>query len=265
MKTLPLFLVLFGLWITPKANAQDVAFDNISSDDVRHIMGDFSGNFMHTAVSGASSLGQIFGFEIGIVGGQTSSPEINKVAERTDPSVSVDKIYHAAILGQLSLPMGFTVEGSFLPKIGSDDFKFSSLGLAGKFTVTDLLADLPLSLALRAHVTKTTADLKQTVNNVTSSMELESTQMGLALVVSKNLALVEPYFTLGFAKADGTFTAPSAVFGGDLNSSTSASAKPETTYYGIGVELKLLVVKLGAEYTHLYNTDRVSGKLAFYF
>ena len=65
--------------------AQDVGFQNIDKDDFKNVVGDFSVNSLHTTVSG--TLGDVFGFEIGLVGGLTNTPEIDKLAKQVSSGI----------------------------------------------------------------------------------------------------------------------------------------------------------------------------------
>lgn len=258
------FLTVWGATLSLTTQADPVKLDNINSDDLHKIVGDFSANFMHTTVSGASSLGDIFGIEVGVVGGVTATPKINEVTQATDPNAKSDKGYYASIIGQVSVPLGFTVEASFLPTVGSEEVKFGTLGLGGKWTPTDVFLHWPFSAALRVFVSKTTAKLHQTISSVSQDLEFVDTQKGFGLVVSKNLGIVEPYFTFGTVSAEGKLSG-AAIYNGDLAGETSASATRSSTYWALGLEAKLLVIRLGAEYSNQYDTSRVSGKLSFYF
>ena len=47
-----------------RAFAQNLSFQNLSDEDFKKVVKDLSANFMHTSVSGASPLGDVFGFEL---------------------------------------------------------------------------------------------------------------------------------------------------------------------------------------------------------
>src|SRR5690349_1218706 len=105
------------------AHAAGPTFQNLSDEDFKNVVKDMSANFTHTSVSGAAPLGDIWGFEIGLVGGVTKTPELNKFAKEVDPSTSLEQIPHAEILGVVSVPLAITGEIGIVPKVGSDEFK----------------------------------------------------------------------------------------------------------------------------------------------
>lgn len=259
-------LILCGLLLcfSPLALAQKISFNNIDSDELKRVVGDFSADFMHTTVSGASALGSIFGFELGVVGGQTATPNIGAFAREVDPGLKADPLYFGSALAQISVPLGLTVEANLVPKVGSDDFKFSNLGLGAKWTLTQTLLNWPFSMALRGTVTRTEVSFRQTVSSVQQNLKFTNSQQAFSVVFSKNLILLEPYVTAGFASANGELSG-AAIFNGDLAGASSASGKNAGGFYGGGVEVKLLILKIGAEYMRLYDTNRLAGKVTIYF
>ena len=90
------------------ARAEDFTFKNLTDADFEKVTQDLSATFAHTSVSGASPLGDIWGFEIGVVGGQINTPEVDKLVKRGDPSASADKLPGAEILGVVSVPFAIT-------------------------------------------------------------------------------------------------------------------------------------------------------------
>src|SRR5437016_3186385 len=107
-----IFVATVLLLAAHPALGQTIPLQNLDEAEFKKVVGDFSTNFLHTSVSGASTLGHIFGFEIGVVGGQTKTPHIETLAHEVDPGAKADKIPQAALLGVLSVPLGFTVEAN---------------------------------------------------------------------------------------------------------------------------------------------------------
>lgn len=250
------------------AAAQDLTLQNLTAEDFKKIVKDFSAVFNHTSVSGASSLGDIFGFEIGVVGGITNTKRIDSLADSgSGTNQEADQIPHGELLGVLTVPFGITAEAGFIPKVGSDEFKFNTYTLAVKWTPTDIFLELPLSLAIKAHLTKTAAEFNQTIQNVPTKFDYDNTITGFTLLASKNFVLVEPYVGFQFLSAKGemTVTGSTTVFDTSFTQSMSADANVSSTGFLAGAELKLLFFKLGAEYATLFGTSRYTGKLSFFF
>lgn len=264
-----------ALFIAPMtAGAQDLDFTDINEGDLEKIIGDFSANFTHTTVSGASALGDVFGFELGLVGGVTSTPGVDALIKETDPGASAAALPHAGLIAQLSVPYGVTFELDMIPSFGSDDFKFSNTGLGVRWTMTDAILDLPFSLAVKGHMTKTDLEFETVINNastggipVDSKLEFSSTTTGLAVIISKNFLLFEPYFGLGMISSDGDMgvNGTGSIFDTTLTTGQSAGAKSSGTHMFLGAELNLFFLKLGVEYSKIIDADRYTGKLSFYF
>jgi len=256
--------ILAATLLSSSAFAAGPTFQNLSDEDFKKVVQDMSANFTHTSVSGAAPLGDIFGFEVGLVGGMTNTPELNKFVKEVDASQSLDKVPHGEILGVLTVPLAITAEIGLIPKVGADEFKFSAYHLAAKWTPSELFFELPVDLGVKLQYSKVAAEFKDTINSIPTTFNYDESIFGVTALVSKSFAIVEPYFGLGYLSADGNMDVniPNNVFTGNR---TSASAKPTSTMFMIGTEVKLLVLKLGVEYMNAFDTDRFTGKLSFYF
>lgn len=248
------------------AAAVDIPLQNIDETDFKNIVKDFSANFTHTSVSGASTLGKLFGVELGLIGGMTNTKDLDRLAKEADSNAKADKIPHAAILGVVTVPLGLTGEVGLIPKMGSDRFKYSQVSAALKWTPTESLLELPLSLALKAHIAKNGVEFAETINDVNTQFDYDSTVTGLTLLASKDFVIIEPYVGLGLLSGKGKLDATgSAVFDPSLTTAQSASASESSTLFLVGAEVKLLIFKAGLEYSNLFDTSRYTGKLAFFF
>lgn len=259
-----LISILTAQMLAFSAHGDGFSFQNLSDEDFKKVVQDMSANFVHTSVSGASPLGDIFGFELGLVGGQTSTPELDKYAKEVDPSVSADKVPHGEIIGILTVPLAITAEIGLIPKIGQDDFKFSSYHLAAKWTPSELFFELPVAIAAKVQYSQVNVEIKDTINTIPTTFEYDSSILGISAIVSKNLAVFEPYLGFGYMKADGKMdvTGSPTVFTGARR---SASSEPSSSMFMVGTEVKLLIVKLGVEYMNVFDTSRFTGKVSFYF
>lgn len=258
---LVLGLAAFAAMASSTAQAQSLAFQNLTDAQAKSIIEEFGANFMHTSVTGASSLGTIFGFQLGVVAGQTATPEIDQLVKSTDPASSSPNLYHGAILAMVSVPMGFTIEASYLPSLGGDDFKFDNMGFAAKWTMTDTLLALPLDLALKAHYMKTGISFTQT--SPSSEVNVDTTTSGLQLIAGKSFAIVEPYVGIGMASVDGSFgVTGTSIF---QSMATSYSAKASGMQWMLGADVNLLLVRLGVEMSNFLGNQRYSARVAFGF
>lgn len=261
------FLTAILMMSTP-ALGQDLALDNISNQDMEDIVGDFTGAFTHTSMSGGNSLGSIFGFEVGLIGGIASADRIEKIAKREDPNSDVPGLPFGGLLGRLTVPFGITAELLMIPEIGDDDFKFSNNSIGVMWTVTDtLLSFLPLSIGVKGHYTKTDMSFKipdAVTAGVDSDASFENTIMGLQVLVSKNLLIVEPYAGIGFLQGDGNlnYSGSGTIFDTAVTAGGSASKKVSGAQFLVGAELNLLFFNIGVEYANHLDTDRYGLKLS---
>lgn len=259
--------VLIIGFISAGLSAQEIPLQNLTQDDYKNIVGELSTNFLHTSVQGAGTLGSIWGFEIGLVAGMTKTPEIDSLVQRAEPDTHVKQVYDAALLGVVTVPFGITVEASLVPKVGSDKFKFQTMGLAAKWTPSELFFDLPVDVAVKLSLTKSQVDFKDTISGVDTTFKFEDAQTAVTFFVSKNFAVLEPYVALGFvnSKGDLDVNGSTTVFANSYTSSQSASEKRSGMLWMVGTEAKLVLVKFGLEYMNMYDTSRIMGKFSFSF
>lgn len=260
-------LFIFASFSSNFAYAQNVAFSQITQNDFEQIAKEVSANFTHTSVSGATSLGTVFGFQLGLVLGQTKTPGLNTLAKRADQNINIDEVIHGGLLGQLTIPAGVTFEALVLPAVGSKDFKAKNTSFAVKWTLTEFLLDLPLDLAIKGFYTKAELDTKQRVSNAEQSIGLEDKMMGLAVLVSKSFGIVEPYAGLihNRASVDMGYSGGANIFSSTYTTSQNATVNTQSTGYLLGAEVKLLFFNAGAEFTRIFGANRYTAKLAFSF
>ncbi|NQZ01757.1 MAG: hypothetical protein HRT45_13935 [Bdellovibrionales bacterium] len=254
------------------ALAQDLEFDSVTEGDLEKVVRDFSSIFHHTSVSGANTLGSVFGFEVGLIGGLGKVNSLDDVVQDADPDADVPGLLpHGGLLGILSVPFGWTFELSLIPEFGDDGFAFSNTTAAVKWSLTEsVLSALPLSIALKGHYSQTKINFEQedpSTPGVTVDGTYESTVTGLQAVVSKDLLVVSPYAALGFLQASGDLgvNGSGSIFDTDFTSSDSASVNTTSTQLIVGAEVKLLLMKLAAEYSRQFDTERFTAKFSLYF
>lgn len=262
------FLALLASVISFSVVAADPQFSNISKKDVENVSKEFGTNFSHTAVAAPETDGA-WGLEVGLVGGQTGSPKFKKVISSSGgDGGEFDNIYHAGLMGRVHFPLDFFVEATILPEqeIGGVKIKTNSFSLGwniGRFT------KLPFDLTVGYDHAKgeinfhQNQDLTTTPVTPAADIDLETTTKVMWVGVSKTFAIVTPYLKVGTSKVDGDLNAVAGVF--DQGGQTSESVSTNGGYFAAGVNVQLLVIRLGIEATQMQDTKRVSGKLSFAF
>lgn len=255
------------------AHAAGPGFNNLSQDDFDKAIRELSGNSSYHSVTGAGTLGSIFGIEVGIVGGLTNTPEINAYSKQVDSSADVSRLPHASLLVGVSVPLGFTGEVLLFPEMKFGDVKYQQFGGSVKWTATEALV-LPFNLAVRAFVTSNKMSFQQTLNNASTgnvptqvTVTQDNNQMGLQLLASPSLPLIEPYVGVGTVKATGKLAVSGSTTGTIFNftSSQSAESSPTSVQFLLGVNANLLLLNLGVEYSRAFSTDSYNFKLGFRF
>lgn len=260
-----LALLLMTLTALPQALAQP-SFDNLSEQDLEGISKEFSANFAHRSVSGAAPLGDVFGFEIGLIAGSTKTPEISKISER-EGGDAVDSLYNAGIYAAVSIPFGITAEAQMLPKQTISDMSISSQSLALKWTFSKTFGIPFVDLAAKAHMSNTKIDYSDTIDSVDTSIELENSTSGLTLIASKSFFLVEPFIGAGYITRDTSLSASGSAVIYDTAFSTSSeeSVSGSSSQFLAGLRVNLLFLEISGQYENVFDTDVTSFKLSFGF
>ncbi len=249
-------LLIFAAANTAQAQ---FSFNNLTQEDLNGANREFSHNFLFTSVSGASSLGRLWGFEVGVTGGTSDADKISEIIKRTSPNSDFKNLYNVGLLGRVSIPFGLTVEAGILPKIKIQDAELSQVAAAVRYNIIEL----PVAVGLRAHYSKTDFSFAQTGGAFIGNIEYDSDVYGVQALVSQNFVMIEPYVGVGWAQGKGDLNASGSGSVGAFGN--SGSAKESSVQFMGGVNLHLGFLSLGAEYSRAFETNRISGKLALGF
>lgn len=258
---------MFALFVLPSAGfAGGLAMQNLDVEDYKGVVRNFSANLTHTSVSGAAGLGGLLGFQFGFISGRTWTPEIHKQVQEMDPQATRDYLPHMKVLGVLTVPLGFTVESSILPKIGTSDFKYNSFSLAVKWAPTDMIPDFPVKVAVKAHAQDSFVEYDYRVGGMETRHEYRSIVTGATAFLSVEVVdMVEPYIGAGVVTGTGTMTISGSdqVFSDPtFKANREATARVASPQYMIGIEFRMGTINLAFEYANQFNVGTFSGKFA---
>ncbi|MGE3260415.1 MAG: DUF6588 family protein [Bacteriovoracia bacterium] len=273
------WIAALALAITPGiASADTFNLNNLTAGDFDKIVKEFSSNFSYSSLTPASSLGGLGGFEVGVIGGKTKSPELLNLVKTASTSASFKgDLYHGGILGRVGLPFNLTAELLLFPKKKFKDASFQEAGGAVMWTPTDeLLSYLPVNLSAKAHLLKTKVSYSQSVTITaptpgtgTAKVNFDDTLYGLQALVSKKFLVFEPYAGIGYIKSKGELSVDAngttTLFSGNFASNNRAESTPTTIQLLAGLDVRLAFLSLGAEYQKAFGTSSVSGRLSFRF
>ena len=277
MKKFILVLLMLAPLMTPtfaQEDDSDFSLDNLSQADFNGVAEEFGANFVHSTASGASSLGNVFGFEIGVLGRMTGAPQVEGLVKEQDPDSDISDLYDAGLVAIVSIPFGITAELTFLPEIDLGDLDINKTTFGLKWTMTDGLFVLPFNLALRAHYSTASISYKDTLNNdstgntdVDAEIGIDSKSYGFNVSASIDAFVIEPYAGLGFVSSttDLGVTASGGANIFTFTDSQSASSSKSGVHYFAGAQVNLLAIHLAAEYSNVYGIDRYTAKLSFGF
>jgi hypothetical protein len=260
MKSLFILATTLILSFTARADFQ---FIDLSQSEVDEIFGELTTANTFTSISGAGGLGSLFGFELGLVGGQSDAGKIKELIQEAGGTYD-GKLYHAGVLGRVTVPLGITGEINYMPELEADGAKLKMMGLAALINLNaTVLSGWPVDIGLRAHYASMDLKFDQVISSVNTNVSLENTITGLQLLVSRNLIFAEPYAGIGVIQSKGDLSLVGNTF--LASAQQSASSDQSGTQWMVGSEFKLFIIKLGVEYGKILDDSRVSGKLSFYF
>lgn len=259
--------IVLILMLFPLSVMADTSFTNIDGNDMKEITKGTGANFIHNSLMGASQLGRIFGFQVGLTAARTSVPKVDDIVQQ-NAGAELPTLYNAGLMGAIGIPFGLSVEAVLVPKIKSGDAKFESTSLAVKWNINDIIPVLPVNVALRGFYSNAELSFAQTVAAQNATVSNKTTVSGFQLLVSPMLPIIEPYAGLGYVTADNDLAVTGtsgSIFDPLYTTGQSASKKETSTQMFVGVEANLALFKLGAEFSRAFENNRIGLKVAFGF
>lgn len=243
------------------ALASGPQFNNITKEDVKNITKEFGTNFSHTVVAAPETNG-MWGIEVGVVGGQTSSKKFSDIVERSGgDGKDFKNVYHAGIFARAHFPFEIFAEASFLPEQKISDVKIKSNSFGIGWNAGNFFA-LPIDLTVAADVSNGEINFNQTTP-VATNIDLKTTTTNYWVGISRRFVFVTPYVKVGTSTVDGALKGDASIF--QFSTSTKEKASVTGSYLAYGANFEFLGIRLGVEGTSMHNTQRVSGKLSYSF
>lgn len=276
-----LFLVLMFTGTSTFAQSDNIFTDaEFDAQDFENASKDLAAAFVHTTNSGASSLGKVFGFEVGLVFGAAESKYLKAIAKEIadDPdNEDIDNfswVPYAGLVGAFSMPYGLGVEASVIPKIDfEDDSYFKHLSGSVRWTITDIFPVIgsfsPLKLTAKVSYGQT--DLYYKTNATSTSTETADFSISnfeYGLVAGANLVFLEPYVGVSSVKTQSELYAETdyvSPIPGVIINNREFKTDLKSARYLAGLLFKFPLFRFGLEYSNLHTVDRYTAKLAFKF
>ena len=254
-------LLPMALLLSFSAFAESPQFGNLTQNDVDDISREFSANFSHTGVSAPETDG-LWGIEVGLFGGKSSSPDLSDVIKASGGDGSDFKnLYHGGIMGRAHFPLDIFAEVTLLPEREISDVTVKNSTFEVGWNAGGFF-NLPLDLAIGLNFANSDISFKQT-QPVVSNIELKSKTRILWVGVSKTFLFFTPYAKLGKVSSDSDVTATAAIF--DDTSIQKRDSQNDGGYLALGANVQFLFIKLGVEFSQIMDVKRSSAKLSFDF
>ena len=255
-------LLVAALVLSSSLLAGTPDFRNLTKESLENISEDFAANFVPTTVSGASNMGRLWGFEVGLMATKTDAGSIEDIS-----ADSFSSLYNAALYGRLDVIYGLGAEVVMSPlKIG--DLELKTYSMAVKWTLTEVFKVIPFNIKVKAFYN--TADIKYSDNDGTADFDVSYKYQGKGVNVtfSKKIILVEPYIGIGYVDGESDIEANGSTnfFGGTVSQGVdNKDIESSGAHFFAGVTANLIAIDVGLEYSRVLGTNRVSGKIGFGF
>ncbi len=243
-----------------------VQLTNITDADFENITKEMSANFTHSSIMGASKMGTVLGFQFGIIAAQTATPNIDAIAKR-NPGSELPSLYNAGLMGAVGIPMGLAFEVVMIPKLSSAGASLSANSFAIKYNINEVIPVLPVNLAVRGFTSNASFGFAQVVSSINVDVNNKTNVSGIQLLLSPMFPMVEPYVGIGLLSGSNelSVTGSNPIFAPGFSTAQSATKSVSSTQMLAGVDVNLLILKLGLEYSQSFGSSRTGFILAFGF
>jgi hypothetical protein len=249
------------------------AFKDLSKKQLEDIGNEFAVNFSHTSVAAPETNG-LWGVEVGLVAGQSGTPELKKAVDQAGEDGSKFKnLYTAGLMARVHFPFDLFVEASALPKRDISNVEIANRTFGVGWNV-GRFASLPQDIALGLNTSNSDIKFDQVINNtstgnidVNSNMKLNSQSTVYWLGVSKTFLFITPYVKFGAASTKSNLNIDASGNATVFNFTTNQKADVSSSggYYAIGANLQFLLFRFGVEASNTIGVKRVAGKFSIAF
>lgn len=257
----------------PGSQGTGTAFTCFDQEDADKVFIDLTSAFAPTTVSGAGSLGKLFGVEVGLMVAASQAPNIQEVVDEYDSNIDIPGIPMAGITAVTTLPYGIGIEGSFVPKVDIDDEgSFQSLNLGVRWTVTDIIPMGLINVALKAGVMDASAEYTHSEDTgnliygtVTENARFDIRIKEVGAVVGLNFKIFEPFIGASSLESDGSLHADgSSSTGAPIDNVNEQATASGVKAYG-GVVVKLPFMRISTQIGTFQDVQSAAIKFAAKF
>lgn len=261
-KLLPILLVGLSLNAFSAATPE---LEDLSKSDVENVTKEFGANFSHTAVAAPETDG-VWGLEIGLAGGRTSTPRLSDVVDDSGgDGGDFRTMYHGGLILRGHFAFDLFAELTMLPKMEISDVDVQNTTMALGWNAGAFFG-LPLDAALGINYANSELSFGQTTQGVNTTVSIETRSFVYWAGVSKEFfGFLTPYAKLGIAKLDGDVKTTNNVSIFAFTSAAKQNVSDTSGYYAAGANLQFFFFRLGLEASRTFEVTRYTGKLSVAF
>jgi len=248
----------------------DPALDDLSKDDLEKVSNEIAVNFSHTAVAAPSTNG-LWSVELGLVAGTTNTDKLSKLVEdQGEDGSDFKRLPHAGLMARAHVASLFA-EVTMIPTLEASDVEFSNTTFGAGWNFGGFF-NWPLDVAIGAQGSISKLQFDQVLNNastgntnVDTTVSFKSKTTTVYVGVSKTFLLVTPYLKVGAFSSDSDVEVSGTGEIFDFSSNQKENVSSSGGYGAVGVNVNLLLIRLGLEASRSAEVGRVSGKLSLSF
>lgn len=254
-------LLPLSLLVSLSAYADGPQFSNLSKDDVEDVAREFGSNFTHTVLAAPETDG-VWGVEVGVVAGQTASPEFKEVIEKSGgDGQDFKNIYHAGAIARVHFPFDLFAELNILPEQEFSDVTVKNRSFGFGWNAGGFFS-WPVDVAIGVGRANSEVTFTQTTP-IPARITLETQTTNVWVGASKTFWFFTPYIKLGSSRIEGDLSATGSILG--YTASTKEDVVLSGRYLALGANFQFSFLKLGVEHTRTQDTRRLSAKLSLDF
>ena len=269
-------LLISAFLFTTTAFAQSSGIftdEDFGEEEFKAASKDLSAAFLHTTNSGGSSLGNLWGVELGLVFGGLESRNLQMAAESATEQEQDELKYlpYAGLIAGVSLPFGIGAEASLIPETDIGDGSFSNLSLSARWSITDLIPIVgsfsPLKIVARVSYGQTDFAYLTSLTGGRSTEDADFSVKNLEIGATAGFSLfiLEPYVGISTVQSESELNASSDLsipIPGLVNERRLTDDRSGTRVLG-GLLFKFPLMRFGLEVSNYQGINRYTGKLSF--
>jgi len=234
--------------------AEVPALHNLSTSLADGALNDLGAALLFRSISPPSGNGRIWGLGLGVEGSVTSMNGLDAISNQSGGTLPCGDV-----VGDLQLPFGVGAELGWVPSITRDGASFKHWGINARWTWTRLVPSVPFESSF--HVGYGTTQLGWSDAQTATGYSFKSNQTQVQAAFGEKLFFIEPFIFVGYVTQSSSVDAVGSVPIIQTTLAYDYSKSSSSLWYGAGVDVRLLLVSLGAQMDHVLGESTTAVRV----